>query len=35
MTKQIFGIYPWLALIALLLSGRQSAPATGTVPKSA
>jgi len=30
MTKQFFGIYPWFALIVLLLGGCQSAPAAGT-----
>lgn len=29
MTNQIFGIYPWLALIALLLRGRRSKPEAG------
>jgi hypothetical protein len=35
MTKQFFGITPWFALIALLISGCQSAPAAGAVTPSA
>ncbi len=29
MTKQIFGVYPWLELIVLLLRGRRSEPEAG------